>query len=279
MDGSGVQVKTCTACGDLKDIHEFHSDKSKPDGRRSRCKVCTTASNKASAERNRDAILEGKREYYQRNKEKIRAKTREWVAKNPDLKREMDKRYAKENKDRIATKLAEWKAANPGYMKEWYAQNPGYDKNWRAENADKVRAYTAISYARKKDDPEFKVSSAIRAGVVKGVRKGSKSARKTFDLLGYTLEELMTHLEIQFLPGMTWDNYGEWHIDHIIPVSAHNYQTPDDIDFQKCWALSNLRPLWAADNIRKGAKLDVPFQPSLAIPANDNTNPMMIGKT
>jgi hypothetical protein len=66
---------------------------------------------------------------------------------------------------------------------------------------------------------------------------------------------------------MTWGNYGQWHVDHKIPISAFNYETPDDIDFKRCWALKNLRPMWAKENISKGAKLDKPFQPALALSA------------
>jgi hypothetical protein len=63
---------------------------------------------------------------------------------------------------------------------------------------------------------------------------------------------------------MTWENYGDWHIDHKIPVSAFNFSKASDIDFKRCWKLSNLQPLWAAQNVSKGNKLERPFQPSLA---------------
>jgi len=90
--------------------------------------------------------------------------------------------------------------------------------------------------------------------------------------VGYTVAKLMAHLEKLFRPGMCWENYGRggWHIDHIIPRAAFNYQTPQDIDFKRCWALSNLQPLWERENIAKGAKLTAPFQPSLALAANHN---------
>ncbi len=87
------------------------------------------------------------------------------------------------------------------------------------------------------------------------------------ELLDFSIEELRAHLEKLFLPGMNWSNHSRngWHIDHIIPLAAHNYETPDDIDFKRAWALSNLRPLWAKENISKGAKLSTPFQPSLLL--------------
>ena len=75
----------------------------------------------------------------------------------------------------------------------------------------------------------------------------------------------------EYLPeeknGMTWETHGKygWHIDHKIPISAFNFESPKDLDFKKCWALINLQPMWAKENIRKGAKVEKPFQPSLTI--------------
>jgi len=66
----------------------------------------------------------------------------------------------------------------------------------------------------------------------------------------------MKHLESLFLPGMNWENYGfyGWHIDHIIPVVKFRFETVDDPDFKKCWSLTNLQPLWAKDNYKKGGR-------------------------
>jgi hypothetical protein len=96
--------------------------------------------------------------------------------------------------------------------------------------------------------------------------KEKKGGRTWEALVDYTLDDLMRHLEKQFQQGMSWDNYGKtgWHIDHLIPVSAFNFKTYDDIDFKRAWALSNLQPMWAKENMSKGAKIDKPFQPSFA---------------
>ena len=84
--------------------------------------------------------------------------------------------------------------------------------------------------------------------VIRGKSKGA------FKLLGYTADELRARLETQFLSGMNWDNYGlygdKWHVDHIKPVSAFNL--PDQLI--ECFALENLQPLWAIDNLTKHAK-------------------------
>lgn len=85
---------------------------------------------------------------------------------------------------------------------------------------------------------------------------GGRKMRPTFACLGYTREELAVHLERQFLKGMGWENMGEWHIDHIIPLSSFNVSGYDDPELRRAWGLANLRPLWAVDNLRKGAKIE-----------------------
>jgi len=71
------------------------------------------------------------------------------------------------------------------------------------------------------------------------------------DTLGYTFNDLRNHLESKFESGMTWDNYGEWHIDHITPESWFSYTEIDSDQFRQCWSLENLQPMWAAQNRRK----------------------------
>jgi len=84
----------------------------------------------------------------------------------------------------------------------------------------------------------------------------NKGGKSTFKFLPYTIEGLMQHIESQFRPGMYWGNYGflGWHIDHIIPDCSFDYKSVDDEQFQRCWALDNLQPLWAYENIKKGGR-------------------------
>lgn len=84
--------------------------------------------------------------------------------------------------------------------------------------------------------------------------KGVKGRRSTFALLGYTPEELKSHLEARFVEGMDWTNYGEWEIDHIKPRRLFAVTSAADPALRECWALSNLRPLWAKENRSKGGK-------------------------
>lgn len=81
-----------------------------------------------------------------------------------------------------------------------------------------------------------------------------KAGKPWFDLVDYSLDDLRRHIERQFVKGMSWDNMGEWHIDHIVPVAAFEFSSPEDAEFKACWSLSNLRPMWARENQRKSAK-------------------------
>ena len=67
----------------------------------------------------------------------------------------------------------------------------------------------------------------------------------------------MSHIESQFKEGMSWKNHGihGWHIDHIRPISSFNFESCNDPEFKECWALENLQPLWAKENLSKSNKI------------------------
>jgi len=92
--------------------------------------------------------------------------------------------------------------------------------------------------------------------------RANKAGRTWESLVGYSVWDLQVHLQSKFTDGMTWERFlkGEIHIDHIIPKSRFHYETPDDPEFKICWGLNNLQPLWAKDNLSKGAKLIEPEQ-------------------
>lgn len=107
---------------------------------------------------------------------------------------------------------------------------------------------------RRENDPAFRMERSFSREVSRGINKGYRSWEKLVD---YDLDDLCKHLELQFRDGMTWENYGTfWHIDHIMPRSSFRFTCASDEGFQACWALSNLRPLKAADNLSKGNRVD-----------------------
>lgn len=116
----------------------------------------------------------------------------------------------------------------------------------------------AEKYTRAKNYKRWKVDNETASCIYQDTRL-CLNQYKVWERLGYTREEYQRHMENQFKPGMSWDNYGEWETDHIIPKSAFYYESTDDAQFKQCWALSNLRPLWREDNQVKGRKIEGPL--------------------
>lgn len=248
------RIKTCTKCGETKPTGEFNKHAGRKDGLADWCKPCKHA---CDAEYRRRNPNKNKEDYAKR----IAENPNYWAeryAKDPEKERDRVRSWAEQNKDLVRQMRSEWYEAN----------GREYGAKWRAANKDKIRAKNKKSYEKVKDDPIWRVENTLRVGIHRSLGD-AKSGRHWEDLVGYTISELTAHLESLFSPGMSWENYGRegWEVDHKIPRSVFNYKTPDDIDFKRCWALENLQPLWASDNRSKSAKLDAPFQPSLAIAA------------
>ena len=142
-----------------------------------------------------------------------------------------------------------WKKAHPDFLG---ACTPS-DEDRRAYAARKQARRERINVTKRRalaSSPSRRVRNATSARVWAAL-KGRTDGR-LFSRLGYSVEELMGHLATRFQPGMTWENYGRWHVDHIRPCAA--FDQSDPMQFGECWALDNLQPLWASDNIRKGAR-------------------------
>ena len=103
--------------------------------------------------------------------------------------------------------------------------------------------------SRLRSSPSARVRNAMSARMWAALKGRTDGA--LFSRLGYSLAELTSHLERQFSGDMTWGNYGEWHVDHIKPCAMFDLTDPSQ--FKECWSLTNLQPLWASDNVKKGA--------------------------
>lgn len=102
--------------------------------------------------------------------------------------------------------------------------------------------------------PQDRLNRNMRRSVVRHLAIGVKDERSWRSLTGFGSKELMDHLESKFQVGMTWQNYGSyWHLDHIKPVAAFFFSSPEDQEFKECWALSNLQPLTAKENRKKSS--------------------------
>lgn len=101
--------------------------------------------------------------------------------------------------------------------------------------------------------PHNQLRSNISRGIW-GCLKGKQKQSKTMYYIGCSIEELWLYLESKFQQGMTRENYGEWHVDHIIPISSFDFTTDTENTLKKCWHYTNLQPLWAEDNLSKGKR-------------------------
>lgn len=256
------QEKKCSKCGEVKPLDDFGTRRERPSGRRSKCRMCERA---AAAE------------WRERHPEKVAAQVERDRAAGRGKDRQAT--YRKRHPDRVAAAAAQRRVEKPEEIRAQerarYAINRAHvaarKKRGREKDLDKVRAQErarrlAVDPAvrreryrkqnlRRRETPAQRLANSIRVRVHKEVfGSTTKAGRRTFDLLGYTPDQLRAHLERQFLPGMTWDNYGrDWHIDHRLPLSMFSYETPDDPDFCVAWAITNLQPLWAEANHSKGA--------------------------
>lgn len=116
-----------------------------------------------------------------------------------------------------------------------------------------IRKANIYRQHRYKIDPEYRLKENMRSRVNLAIKGGIKAGR-TFEMVGCSVDELKSHLERHFKPGMSWENYGLWQVDHIQPCAAFNLIDPEE---QKaCFHYSNLQPLWKLENLSKGDKME-----------------------
>lgn len=140
--------------------------------------------------------------------------------------------------------------------KERYVQNRQQvleaQKKYRTDHAEAVAARSvARKRQRRQEDPVFRMVSNIRRRIRLGL-KGEIKSSSTEGLLGCTFEDARRYIETRFSPGMSWSNYGAWHVDHIVPVSA--FDMSDPAQQREAFVYTNLQPMWASDNLSKSAK-------------------------
>ena len=160
-----------------------------------------------------------------------------------DEKDSYHKAYRSRHKEEISCYHKLWREAN----KESRAE---YNKSWYAVNR-KTLIKKAVDYRRKrlKEDSSFRVVSNLHRRVLLALHGKDKSS-KTLELLGCSVYKLKLHLAARFQGGMSWDNYGEWHVDHVLPCAS--FDLTDSEQQKQCFHYTNLQPLWAEDNLKKG---------------------------
>jgi hypothetical protein len=236
-------TKTCTKCEKEKPLSDFSKKKQGKHGVSSICKLCLNQHNRAYREANKEKEKARQKAYREANKDKEKA----YREANKDKIKAYQKAYREANKDKIREKNKAYYEANKDKInkvnKDYFNRNRKRLINIREDNIKK----------RKKNDSLFKVTYNTRR-LIRGCfrNKGYTKKSKTYQILGCTYKEFKEHLERQFTKGMTWENYGEWHLDHIYPVSL----AENEEELVKLNHYTNFQPLWAEENLKKSNKIE-----------------------
>jgi hypothetical protein len=236
-------AKRCSRCGEKKPLSEFYS-RGGPERHlfKSRCKVCLVKINTERYEKNKEKIAEWGRRYRQRPD--VAKRRKEYMAE-----------WKKNNSEHARKKRLEWARNNP-------EKHSASVQRWRRRHPDKYKAgRSEYRKNRYRKDINYRLKKILGTRFA-NIMKGKKCNETVRNLVGCTMPQLKKHIESQFSDGMSWENYGYpdkdylsgWHIDHITPCAAFDLSV--ESERKKCFHYSNLQPLWALDNIKKGAKIE-----------------------
>lgn len=189
------------------------------------CPNCKTFKNKTEFNKHRN-----RHDGLQSNCRKCLAEEQKKWAKTPQGNRKL-KEYRKKHRDELLL----------------------YGKKYREKNRKKLTKQEQI---RVKTDVNFKIRKLMRSIVIRSIKRVSKSNCKyssTITQIGCSDTFFKEYIEKKFKPGMTWQNHGQWHMDHIIPCSSFDLTDPEQQ--KKCNHYSNLQPLWKHENLAKRDKI------------------------
>ena len=178
-----------------------------------------------------------------------------------EKRKEYNKQYKLDHKKEIAEYnteyMKQYRLDHPEYMKQYRLDHKEEIKQWELDHKDEINEKKKQRRKQRRlVDIIWKLRNNVSTAISNALNRsnGSKQGDSVMQYLPYTIEKLKAHLENLFEPWMTWENYGEWHIDHIEPQSKLPYDSMKHPNFLKCWALENLQPLEAIKNMKKGNK-------------------------
>lgn len=240
-----MKEKVCYKCDISKKIDNF---KFRVDTQKYKnsCKACDKIYFTTRYAKNIEREREKRRVHYKNNKEAYKERVKEWKKNNPEKVRK--NRAVEYNRRKVKRKEGKYSEPKRSINREMASRS---EKLWRSKNKDKVRGY------KKKYNSKLvaRISSNLRVRLRQAVKNNQKGGSAVRDL-GCSVIEFKRYLESKFEKGMSWRNYGVngWHIDHIIPLAA--FDLTDFAQVKKACHYTNLQPLWAKDNLSKGAKIN-----------------------
>ena len=282
-------MKICSTCKVEKELIDFTVDNRIKNKYTTRCKICTSIYYKNYSDLNKEKLKQKQQEKYKLKKEIIKEKVRNYRINNQKIIKERKKIYYEKNniKENRKEYFKKYRRENKHIYKIYFEKNKEkikeYRKQYNEKNSEKLKENNKKRYELNKDkiliknkeyfkinkekiiqnqqeycknkrkiDPLFKLRCNISSNIQRAIkRKGYYKNTKTYQILGCTFEEFKNHLEKQFTKGMSWENQGKWHLDHIYPVSL----AKDENELIRLNHYTNFQPLWALDNIKKGNKI------------------------
>lgn len=218
--------KLCRTCGETKSPDEYYKDRSKLSGRSSQCILCEKEHKKRSDVRARANLLNRQKYQNPETRKRILARNKRWREENHELKLEMDRRWRANNRER----------------------HRAYSRKWVQDNPERSRAYQKEYYL----DMHHHLARSLRIRMNQAVNNNQKAGSVVADL-GCSISAFKLYIENQFEDEMTWNNYGKWHLDHVLPLAS--FDLTDRQQFLEAANWLNYQPLWAEDNLTKGSKV------------------------
>jgi len=205
----------------------------------------------------KEEIKEYQKEYQKAHKEEIKEHKKEYREALKEEIKEYQKEYRKAHKE-------EAKEYKKEYQKEHKEEIKEHKKEYRAVHKEEIKEHKKYKF---KTDINYRISCNLRTRLIKALKYNQQCGSAVRDL-GCSINELKQRFESRFYPHpitgeqMTWDNYGSWHIDHIVPLSKFNFSDPTNGHFYFACHYTNLQPLWAKDNLSKGSRYGEKYEHS-----------------
>jgi hypothetical protein len=209
--------KLCKRCEVDKPTIEFGDNKNNKDGKSIYCKKCE---------------LERGREYREKNRKKVNTSSKNYRKNNPEKYKEVIKKYLEKNPNMTSTERGKIYRQS----EEWRNKFKIVTKKWKLKKI--------------KEDGFYRMKINLR-NRIREYLIGESKAMRTKEIVGLDKSEFKLYIQNKFVDGMSWENYGKWHLDHIKPLCI----AKDNEEVLLLNYYTNLQPLWAEDNLKKGKKI------------------------
>ncbi|MEO4185242.1 hypothetical protein ABH305_05215 [Acinetobacter pittii] len=254
-------MKICSKCKVEKPFTDFNKSKSNKDGHGIYCTPCRKEKKRQEYLKNRDRYLSYGKAYREENPEKVAKSKKKAYQKKPEYYKQMHKAYYDENRDAVLKNAEIYRLNNRELIRardnNYKARNREIlsrkQSEYQRKNSEKLNAYRRKYMKEKRTkDRLFSMRQNMRARFrFELAKRGDSQLIKANQYLGCSWIFLREYISKKFTTGMSWDNYGEWHIDHVMPLASARSKE----ELIKLCHYSNLQPLWAFDNLSKGAKM------------------------